>query len=52
LYAIERVPPDEQGKAAQFIPIRCIFTNKISKDDRLLLAFDDICLIRMPTFIA
>src|SRR6516225_9077725 len=40
LHAIERVPSAGRGKPAQFIPIRFIFSNKLTKDDRLLLAFD------------
>ena len=40
LHAIERVPAGGRGKAAQFIPIRFVFTNKLGKDDKLLLAFD------------
>ena len=39
LYAVERVPPDGRGKAAQFIPVRFVFTNKLGKDEKLLLAF-------------
>src|SRR5882672_10957531 len=30
LHAIERIPSEGRGKAAQFIPIRFIFTNKLS----------------------
>ena len=44
LHAIERVPSAGRGKPAQFIPIRFIFTNKLTKDDRLLLAFDALTL--------
>jgi len=40
LHGVERVPSEGRGKPAQFIPIRFVFTNKVSKDDRLLLAFD------------
>lgn len=40
LHAVERVPAEGRGKAAQFIPIRFIFTNKLGRDDKLLLAFD------------
>ena len=35
LHAIERVPSEGRGKAAQFIPIRFIFRNKLTKDDKL-----------------
>ena len=44
LHAIERVPSEVRGKAAQFIPIRFIFRNKLTKDDKLLLAFDAFVL--------
>jgi predicted RecB family nuclease len=40
LHAAERVFSEGNGKAAQFIPIRFIFANKLGNDDRLLLAFD------------
>jgi hypothetical protein len=44
LHGIERIPSEGRGKAAQFIPIRFIFTNKLGKDDKLLLAFDAFVL--------
>jgi predicted RecB family nuclease len=44
LQAIERVPSEGRGKPAQFIPIRFVFRNKLTKDDRLLLAFDALVL--------
>ena len=44
---IERIPSASRGKAAQFIPIRFIFTNKLTKDDKLLLAFDAFVLSGM-----
>ncbi|MBV8225030.1 MAG: IS66 family transposase [Verrucomicrobia bacterium] len=40
LHAVERIPSEGRSKPAQFIPIRFIPTNKISRDDKLLLAFD------------
>src|SRR3989338_3229452 len=40
IHIVERIPHEESGKPVQFIPIRFIFTNKINKDDKLLLAFD------------
>ena len=42
--AVERVPRDTPGNPAQFIPIRFIFTNKLSRHDKLLLAFDALVL--------
>ncbi len=44
LHAVERVPSEGRGKPAQFIPIRFIFANKLTKDDKLLLAFDALVL--------
>jgi predicted flap endonuclease-1-like 5' DNA nuclease len=35
------------GQAAQFIPIRFIFHNKLTNDDKLLLAFDALVLSEM-----
>jgi hypothetical protein len=40
LHAMERIPSEGRGKAAQFMPIRFIFHTKLTQDDRLLLAFD------------
>ena len=44
LHAVERVPSEGRGKATQFIPIRFIGRNKLTKNDRLLLAFDAFVL--------
>jgi hypothetical protein len=44
LHAVERVPSEGRGNPAQFIPIRCVFTNKLTKDDRVLVAFDALAL--------
>jgi predicted RecB family nuclease len=44
LHAVERVPAEGRSKLAQFIPIRFLFTNKLSKDDKLLLARDAFAL--------
>jgi predicted RecB family nuclease len=44
LHAVERVPREALGKPTQFIPIRFISANKISRDDKLLLAFDALVL--------
>jgi predicted RecB family nuclease len=38
------VPARSRGRPAQFIPIRFIFTNKLTNDDHLLLAFDAFVL--------
>ena len=44
LHAVQLVPDKNRRQSAQIIPIRFIFTNKLSKDDRLLLAFDALIL--------
>jgi predicted RecB family nuclease len=44
IHALERVPSEGRGKAAQFIPIRFDFRNKLSKKDKLLIAFDALLL--------
>jgi len=46
-HAVERLPSDERGKPAHLIPIRFVPTNKISKDAKLLLAFDALTLSQM-----
>src|SRR5216684_3009393 len=40
VHVVERVPSRVKGKAIQFVPSRFIFTNKLTKDDKLMLAFD------------
>ena len=44
IHIVERTPPEAPDKPVQFIPIRFIYTNKINKDDKLLLAFDALVL--------
>jgi len=44
LHAVQLVPDKNRSQSTQLIPIRFIFTNKLSKDDRLLLAFDTFIL--------
>src|SRR5207253_5101 len=44
LHLVERVPAEGRGKAAQFTPIRFIFFNKLTRDDKLLLAYDTLVL--------
>ena len=38
------MPSEGRGKPARFVPIRFVFRNKLTKDDRLLLAFDALIL--------
>jgi len=44
IHAVERVPSEGRGKSAQFIPVRFIFANKLTKHDKLLLSFDALVL--------
>jgi predicted RecB family nuclease len=44
IHAVERLPPQGQCRPAQFIPIWLTFFNKLTKDDRLLVAFDALVL--------
>jgi len=41
---VERAPSAGRGKAAQFIPIRFVWANKVGRDDKLLLAFEALAL--------
>jgi predicted RecB family nuclease len=40
VHALERVPSEGRGKPAQFIPIRFIARNKLTQNDKLIVAFD------------
>lgn len=40
IHAGERQPSEGRGKPAQFIPVRFISRNKLTKEARLLLGFD------------
>ncbi|HJX18970.1 MAG TPA: IS66 family transposase [Acidiferrobacterales bacterium] len=44
---VERAPSAGRGKAAQFIPIRFVWVNKIGRHDKLLLAFDALALSKI-----
>ncbi len=41
------MPSVGRGKPAQFVPIRFVFRNKLTQDDRLLLAFDALILSQL-----
>ena len=47
VHAVERAPSEGRGQAGQFAPIRFIFTNKLTRSDKLLLAFDALVLSEM-----
>jgi predicted RecB family nuclease len=44
LHTVERVPSQGRGRPAHFIPVRFTLFNKITKVDRLLVAFDALLL--------
>jgi predicted RecB family nuclease len=44
LHALERIPSEGRGKAAQFVPMRFIYRNKVTQNDKLLVAFDALVL--------
>jgi predicted RecB family nuclease len=44
IHAVERLPSIGQGHPAQFIPKRFISTNKLTRNDKLLMAFDALVL--------
>ena len=44
LHAVQLVPSKGRGQSGYLIPIRFTFTNKLDKDDKLLLAFDAFTL--------
>lgn len=47
LHAVERAPSEGRGRLPQFIPLRFMFTNRLARDDKLLLAFDAFTLSGM-----
>jgi len=44
IHAVEHIPFDDRDKPNQFIPIRYIFTNKLTKEDKLRAVFDALVL--------
>jgi len=44
LHALERQPARTDGKTSGIVPIRFVFTNKLGKDERMLLGFDALVL--------
>ncbi len=47
IHAVERIPAQGKRQAAQIIPIRFVLTNKLTRHDKLLLAFDALVLSGM-----
>ena len=50
IHALERMPAEDLQKLSEFIPMRFVFTNKLSEDDKLVLAFDTFVLSRSLGF--
>ena len=46
-HAVERIPSAGRGRAAQFVPIRFVFSNRLTRHDKLLLAFDALVLSKV-----
>jgi predicted RecB family nuclease len=44
---VERIPPSGRGGAEQFALIRFVFRNKLTRDDKLVIAFDALVLSKM-----
>jgi predicted RecB family nuclease len=44
IHAVEQVPSEAPDKPLQLIPIRFLFNNRISRDDRICVAFDAFVL--------
>jgi hypothetical protein len=44
---VERIPSEGRGQSAKFIPIRYYFANKLTRDHKLLLAFNALVLAEM-----
>jgi predicted RecB family nuclease len=40
LHTVECIPSEGRGKPAQFVPVHFVFRNKLTKDDKWVLAFD------------
>jgi predicted RecB family nuclease len=44
LHAVERIASEDRGSITQFIPYRFEFTNKLTRQHKLLVAFDTLAL--------
>jgi predicted RecB family nuclease len=44
VHAVERLPSEGRSKPAQFTPIRFIANNKLTRNDKLVVAFDALAL--------
>ena len=46
-HAVERIPSAGRGRAARFVPIRFVFSNKLNRHDKLQLAFDALVVSKV-----
>jgi predicted RecB family nuclease len=44
LQVVERIPPEGTNKSSQFVPIRFVAANKLSRSDKLMVGFDALVL--------
>ena len=47
IHAVERIQSQKSRQTSEIIPIRFIFTNKLTSDDKILLSFDALVLSEM-----
>jgi len=47
IHVVERIPTERSGVPAQLMPTRFAFTNKLTADDKLLIAFDAYALSKV-----
>jgi hypothetical protein len=46
-HAVERIPSEGRGQSPKFVPIPYYFSNKLTRDHKLLLTFDALVLSEM-----
>jgi predicted RecB family nuclease len=46
-HAVERIPCPGQHRDAEFVPVRFVFGNKVTRHDKLLLAFDALVVSKV-----
>jgi len=46
-HVVERIPSDGRGRTLQFVPIRFVFSNKLTRHHKLLLAFDALLISKV-----
>jgi len=46
-HAVERIPSSGRHRGAEFVPIRFVISNKVTRHDKLVLAFDALVLSKV-----